>query len=80
MSDQPKKQMGTQATITIEATDQGIQVGLSFADKYRGLGSDETAVQHLALVGVESIRDAIHEMFKVKEEQLMGPNSATRSH
>ncbi|KMQ73763.1 hypothetical protein [Marinobacter subterrani] len=80
MSEQPKKPMGTQATITIEATDQGVQVGLSFADKYRGLGSDETAVQHLALVGVEAIRDAIHEMFKVKEEQLLRPVATTKSH
>lgn len=80
MSDQPKKPMGTKATITIEATDQGVQVGLSFADRYQGIDGQETAVQHLALVGVEAIRDAIHEMFKVNEEQQLRPAATAKSH
>lgn len=65
-----KQLMGTRAAIGIEVTAEGkLEIGLDLCGEK--MGKNPTAVQCLALTGVEAIREAIRETFSVQSEEVV---------
>ncbi|MDX1755862.1 MAG: hypothetical protein R3175_07380 [Marinobacter sp.] len=62
-------------TLVIEATDDGVQIGLQCSEK---LDMDNLSVtQQLGLLAVYEVRDAIRKHYPVKDEQVLKVPSVT---
>lgn len=70
--------MGTKATIQIEAGPEGLTIGLDLHGEK--ITSNPAAVQVLALVGVDAIREAIREQFNVTGEEVQPLQKAHETH
>jgi len=70
--------MGTKATITIQTGPEGLDIGLDLHGD--NMTRNPTAVQTLAMAGVEAIREAVREQFNVTSEQVEPLRKAMKTH
>ena len=70
--------MGTKATISISAGPEGLNIGVDLHGD--NMTSNPTAVQCLAMVGVDAIREAIREQFNVTSEKVEPLQKQPKTH